>query len=131
MNYSLILQNNITKEVRIFNLENINPSNSIYYKFDIRLPDDFQDGEYSYLLFENPNKLDVLININNINDTKIYDGSILVTYNEILTENTNILIAGFPIPVCGSGLLAVGEYHSDIYQYNKQNKYTSYYEREN
>ncbi len=127
MNYTLLMQNTITKEVYTFDLENQNYSENIYYKFDITLSDDMPDGEYQYILFSNPNKLEVIVDVNNPMQSELYGNPvILVTYENTLTTGTQILVAGKPIPILGTGLIRIGDYQNNKYQYDKQNKYMAY-----
>lgn len=127
MNFSFIIQNTITKEFYLFNLENKNYTENIYYKFDITLPDNIPDGEYQYILFNNPNKFDVIVDINNTSQSEFCgDPVILVTYENTLATGTQILVSGKQIPVLSSGLIKIGDYHNNKYQYDKQNKYVSY-----
>lgn len=127
MNYSLILQNTTTKEVYTFDLENQNYAENIYYKFDITLSDDMPDGEYQYILFSNPNKLEVIVDVNNPMQSELYGNPvIMVTYNNTLTNGTQILVAGKPIPILGTGLIRIGDYENNNYQYDKPNTYVSY-----
>lgn len=125
MNYSLVLQHTVTKQIYIYNLNNQNYSENIYYKFDITLDDDTPDGEYQYVLFYNPNKCEIVIDPNNIYQDQ-YNSYVLVTYDNILTTNTKILIAGKPIPILSTGLIRVGDYENQRYQYDRQNQYISY-----
>lgn len=127
MNYSILMQNTITKEVYVYNLENQNYAENIYYKFDITLSDDMPDGEYQYILFSNPNKLEVIVDVNNPFRSELYGNPvILVTYNNTLTNGTQILVAGKPIPILGTGLIRIGDYENNNYQYEKPNTYVSY-----
>lgn len=127
MYYTLLIQNTVSKEVYTYNLENLNYDENIYYKFNIVLDDNTPDGEYQYLLFENPNQAEVVINYNNVYDSQLYgDTKILVTFTNTLTNGTQILIAGKPIMWLSSGLIRIGDYKSNNYQYNKQNKYQVY-----
>ena len=50
--YTLLIQNNTTKQVWQFTLHNLS-SNSFYYDFDFEMPDDATSGEYNYWLFWN------------------------------------------------------------------------------
>lgn len=125
MNYSLVLQHTVTKQIYIYNLNNQNYSENIYYKFDITLDDDTPDGEYQYVLFYNPNKWEIVIDPNNIYQDQ-YNSYVLVTYDNILTTNTKILIAGKPIPILSTGLIRIGDYENQRYQYDRQNQYISY-----
>lgn len=127
MYYTLLIQNTVSKEVYTYNLENLNYDENIYYKFNIVLDDNTPDGEYQYLLFENPDQIEVVVNYNNVYDSKLYgDTKILVTFTNTLTNGTQILIAGKPIMWLSSGLIRIGDYKSNNYQYNKQNKYQVY-----
>ena len=127
MNYTLLMQNTTTKEVYVYNLENQNYAENIYYKFDITLSDDMPDGEYQYILFSNPNKLEVIVDVNNPFRSELYGNPvILVTYNNTLTNGTQILVAGKPIPILGTGLIRIGDYENNKYQYDKSNTYVSY-----
>ena len=127
MNYSILMQNTITKEVYVYNLENQNYAENIYYKFDITLSDDMPDGEYQYILFSNPNKLEVIVDVNNPFRSELYGNPvILVTYENTLTTGTQILVAGKPIPILGTGLIRIGDYENNKYQYDKSNTYVSY-----
>lgn len=125
MNYSLVLQHTVTKQIYIYNLNNQNYSENIYYKFDITLDDNTPDGEYQYVLFYNPNKWEIVIDPNNIYQDQ-YNSYVLVTYDNILTTNTKILIAGKPIPILSTGLIRVGDYENQRCQYDRQNQYISY-----
>lgn len=125
MNYSLVLQHTVTKQIYIYNLNNQNYSENIYYKFDITLDDDTPDGEYQYVLFYNPNKWEIVIDPNNIYQDQ-YNSYVLVTYDNTLTTNTKILIAGKPIPILSTGLIRIGDYENQRYQYDRQNQYISY-----
>lgn len=122
MNYTLVIQNTITRDVSIYNLENKNYSENIYYKFNISLEDGTIDGEYQYILFRNPDKLQVIVN----NTVSLENPVVLVTYNNTLTNGTKILIAGKPINILGTGLIKIGDYDNNSYQYSLENKYISY-----
>lgn len=127
MNYSLVLQHTVTKQIYVYNLENQNYAENIYYKFDITLSDDMPDGEYQYILFSNPNKLEVIVDVNNPMQSELYGNPvILVTYENTLTNGTQILVAGKPIPILGTGLIRIGDYENNKYQYDKPNTYVSY-----
>lgn len=127
MNYSLVLQHTVTKQIYVYNLENQNYAENIYYKFDITLSDDMPDGEYQYILFSNPNKLEVIVDVNNPMQSELYGNPvILVTYENTLTTGTQILVAGKPIPILGTGLIRIGDYENNNYQYDKPNTYVSY-----
>ena len=127
--YTLILQNSVTKEIFSYNLEDNTPD-SIYYEFNIELQD-MIDGEYEYLLIENPARLPISSNYNNVFDSEMEDPVIIVNLEgKPLTAGAEILIADRGevrrIDVLTFGLMRIGDYKSSKVTYNKQNKYVTY-----
>lgn len=127
--YTLILQNSVTKEIFSYNLVDNTPD-SIYYEFNIELQD-MIDGEYEYLLIENPARLPISSNYNNVFDTEMEDPVIIVNLEgKPLTAGAEILIADRGevrrIDVLTFGLMRIGDYKSSKVTYNKQNKYVTY-----
>lgn len=125
MHYSLVIQNSTTKQSYVYYLKDLSYSEYIYYKFDIVLGK-IPDGEYQYILFANKDNYEVLVNTNNVFKTDVNNEKILVTYENMLTNNTKILVAGKQEPILSTGLIKVGEYDNNSYQYNVQTKYKSY-----
>lgn len=124
MNYTLILQNTISKKISLYNLEDL--SSGMYYKFEIELSGE-ADGEYEYVLFKNEDVLPVKINANNVIDSKVFEPTILVTYNETLTANTKILCTATNQSIDPTfGLLVIGDYEKSNLAYNKTSNYTIY-----
>lgn len=129
--YSIILQNTVTKEIRSYNLTDNTP-NSVYYEFEIELQDT-TDGEYEYLLIENPDSLKIVSNFNNVFDIELADPVIMVDLNGgTLIAGAKIMISEmgetYPINVLNYGLLRIGDYKTPKTEYNKMSHYT-YYER--
>lgn len=127
--YTLILQNSVTKEIFSYNLVDNTPD-SIYYEFNIELQD-MIDGEYEYLLIENPARLPISSNYNNVFDTEMEDPVIIVNLEgKPLTAGAEILISDRGevrrIDVLTFGLMRIGDYKSSKVTYNKQNKYVTY-----
>lgn len=127
--YSLILQNSVTKEIFSYNLVDNTPD-SIYYEFNIELQD-MIDGEYEYLLIENPARLPISSNYNNVFDSEMEDPVIIVNLDgKPLTAGAEILISDRGevrlIDVLTFGLMRIGDYKSSKVTYNKQNKYVTY-----
>lgn len=127
--YTLILQNSVTKEIFSYNLVDNTPD-SIYYEFNIELQD-MIDGEYEYLLIENPARLPISSNYNNVFDTEMEDPVIIVNLDgKPLTAGAEILISDRGevrrIDVLTFGLMRIGDYKSSKVTYNKQNKYVTY-----
>ena len=52
----LLLKNGITHKEIEYNVDDLNES-SIYYVFNINVPDSLDDGEYSYTLKDNEEKI--------------------------------------------------------------------------
>jgi hypothetical protein len=124
MNYTLILQNTVSKDITLYNLEDF--STGVYHKFEIELQGE-KDGEYEYILFKNEEKLPVKINQNNVFESKPFVPTILVTYTETLTSNTKILCtADYQTINPTFGLLVIGDYEKSNLTYNKTSKYTVY-----
>lgn len=127
--FTIILQNSVTKKIYSYNLTDNTPD-SIYYEFEIELKD-MTDGEYEYVLIENPDRLEVISNFNNVFKSELGDPVILVDLNEgTLTNGAKILILKmketYPINVLTFGLCRVGDYKASNVTYNKQTKYTTY-----
>lgn len=127
--YTLILQNSVTKEIFSYNLVDNTPD-SIYYEFSVELQD-MIDGEYEYLLIENPDKLKVVSNFNNVFESQLADPVIMVDLScGTLTAGAKIMITEMgethPLNVLTFGLMRIGDYKSSKVTYNKQNKYVTY-----
>lgn len=103
MKYQFLLQNITSKQAYTWLLEDLTPE-SIYHKFDIDLDEGMKDGEYEWILIENPNELEIEININDIAESYLIGGdTVIETF----------------------GLMRIGSYTNPL-QYNKTNKYTVY-----
>lgn len=110
MNYTLIFQNIVSKDVYSYNVLDLDPS-SIYYKFDIQLWNQ-PDGEYEYLLIENPERLEVV-------DTIIAKLNKGCNMSDIMMSTETPKVVAF-------GLCRVGDYKASNVTYNKDTKYTTY-----
>lgn len=125
---TIIFQSTTNKEIFSYDIEDKTPS-SIYYEFDIELKD-MKDGEYEYLLIENPDGLMVVSNTNNVFESELGDPVIIVAENLPLTAAEKILISymgeTFPIEVLAFGLCRIGDYKTSKTEYNKQTKYVTY-----
>lgn len=103
MKYQFLLQNITSKQAYTWLLEDLTPE-SMYHKFDINLEEEMKDGEYEWVLIENPNELEIEININDIAESCLIGGdTVIETF----------------------GLMRIGDYTNPL-QYNKPNKYTVY-----
>ena len=129
-NYSIIIQNTLTKKYVIFEqCENISPENSLYLEFVLNL-EDFDEGEYELLVFENPDRLEFISNANapkkietNFIRFLVKDGAFIKNGEFFLVisenqENTLQYIA--------TEMLRIGDYKTNTKQYNKQQQYITY-----
>lgn len=126
---TIIFQNSVTKKIYSYNVTDNTPD-SIYYEFEIELKD-MVDGEYEYVLIENPDGLKVVSNFNNVFESDLADPVVLVDLScGTLTNGAQILISEmgqtYPIDVITFGLCRVGDYKASKTEYNKQSKYTVY-----
>lgn len=107
MKYSLILKNTITLKFQIYNLEDLNENQSLYYRFNIELVDPI-DGEYQFYLIENSNWDEIDLNEEDVYESKINDSLV------------NVL---------QTGLLRIGDYIDNNVFYTKDNNEYIAYER--
>lgn len=104
MYYTLIIQHTVSKQVYSYLLEDLAPE-SMYIKFHLVLDEGTEDGEYQYVLVENPDEADVEINV-----------------NDIFKSTIN----GNQITIADNGLLRVGDYKETDITYNKEQEYICY-----
>lgn len=129
MKYALAIQHTTSKQCYAYILDESPNSNKLYYKFNIEVGD-IPDGEYQYILIENPGEYQVVFNNNRVNQASVQDVYILVSYNDILTQGTKILVVGkgdlMTPTIVASGLMRVGDYTEDRTVYNKKQEYICY-----
>lgn len=127
MIYTIVLQNTTSRKVYFYNLED--EGSVLYYKFNISVGD-IPDGEYQWILFENPDNLAVMPYTNNITESELLNATILVHYNEILTDELSILIVDEgetrSIDLCATGLMHIGDYNANNTEYAKEKQYKTY-----
>lgn len=132
-NYSIVLQNTLTKQITIFQtLEDI--GNPLYHMFTIDVSS-LEDGEYYLQLLKNKHNYPIVTNPNNITnigfeqDAYIYimNGNDYITNESfylVLPDSTNKKT--IKQDVLSSELLRIGEYTSPTSQYNSEKKYLQY-----
>lgn len=129
-NYAIIIQNTLTKKFKIFEqCENISPESSLYLEFVLNL-EDFDEGEYELLVFENNDRLEFISSANapmkietNFIRFLVKDGAFIKNGEFFLVisenqENTLQYIA--------TEMLRIGDYKTNTKQYNKQQQYITY-----
>lgn len=126
-NYSLLLQDKLSKEIYVYNLESKSQS-KLYYRFDNQFS--LPDNEYEYILIHNPYKLDIETNILDINKSTLDNPRILVVGDDILTCDTFILTAGKdapePLKILDKGYIRVGDYKASTIDYSTNKTFIVY-----
>lgn len=129
-NYSIIIQNTLTKKYVIFEqCENLACESSPYLEFNINLKS-FNIGEYELIVFENPDRLEFISSANapkkietNFIRFLVNDGAFIKNGDYFLViaenkENTLQYIA--------TEMMRIGDYKTNTKQYNKQQQYITY-----
>ena len=129
-NYSIILQNTLTKKYVIFEqCENLSPESSLYLEFNINL-NGFNDGEYEMLVFENNDRLEFISSANDPKkiETKfirflVKDGAFIKNgdYFIVVSENQENTLQ-----YISNKMMRIGNYKTNTTQYNKQQQYITY-----
>ena len=129
-NYSIIVQNTLTKKYKIFEqCENISPESSLYLEFVLNLQD-FNDGEYEMLVFENNDKLEFISTANapkkietNFIRFLVKDGAFIKNgdYFLVISENEENTLQ-----YIATEMLKIGDYKTNTKQYNKQQQFITY-----
>lgn len=129
-NYSIIIQNTLTKKYVIFEqCENISPESSLYLEFNIDFKS-FNDGEYELIVFENPDRLEFISNANapkkietNFIRFLVKDGAFIKNGEFFLVVSEN---QENTLKYISTEMLKIGDYKSHAKQYNKQQQYITY-----
>ena len=129
-NYSIILQNTLTKKYKIFEqCENIACESSIYLEFVLNL-EGFEEGEYELIVFENNDRFEFISSANAPKKIEtsfirflVKDGAVIKNGDYFLVvsenqENTLQYIA--------TEMMRIGDYKTNTTQYNKQQQYITY-----
>ena len=129
-NYSIIIQNTLTKKYKIFEqCENISPESSLYLEFVLNL-EGFEEGEYEMIVFENNDRLEFISSANAPKkiDTSfirflIKDGAFIKNgdYFLVLSENQENTLQ-----YIATEMMRIGDYKTNTTQYNKQQQYITY-----
>lgn len=129
-NYSIIIQNTLTKKYVIFEqCENISPESSLYLEFVLNL-EDFDEGEYELLVFENPDRLEFISSANAPKKIEtsfirflVKDGAFIKNgdYFLVISENEENTLQ-----YIATEMLRIGDYKTNTKQYNKQQQYITY-----
>ena len=102
MKYSIILQNTLTKQTYVFNVEDI--GNNLFYNFEIDTTT-LDDGEYKLFLISNEDWSEIIINQTNIEKS--------VMGNE-------------PIQITTTDIMRVGDFTANTIKYNSVKNFKTY-----
>ena len=129
-NYSIILQNTLTKKYVIFEqCENISPESSLYLEFVLNL-EGFEEGEYELIVFENNDRLEFISSTNAPKKIEtsfirflVKDGSFIKNgeYFLVVSENQENTLQ-----YIATEMMRIGNFKTNTTQYNKQQQYITY-----
>lgn len=127
-NYSILMQNTLTKEITLFQ-ELKDTGNKLFYEFVMSFKD-VECGEYYLVLVENPNKLRLITDRLQPNKIKAEEDYIYITLNGDYITNASFFIVNGGVenqitPVC-SQLLCVGKYEKNKTSYKANKQYLTY-----
>lgn len=129
-NYSIVVQNTLTKKYKIFEqCENIACESSLYLEFVLNL-EGFCDGEYEILIFENNDRLEF---ISSENAPKKIDTSFirfLVKDGEFIKNGDYFLVVSEnqenTLQYIATEMMRIGDFKTNTTQYNKQQQFITY-----
>ena len=129
-NYSIILQNTLTKKYVIFEqCENISPESSLYLEFVLNL-EGFENGEYEMLIFENNDRLEFISSANAPKKIETSFIRFLVKDGEFIKNGDYFLVVSQnqenTLQYIATEMMRIGDYKTNTKQYNKQQQYITY-----
>ena len=129
-NYSIIIQNTLTKEYKIFEqCENISPESSLYLEFVLNL-EGFENGEYELIVFENNDRLEFISSANAPKNIQTSFIRFLVKDGEFIKNGEYFLIVSEnqknTLQYISTEMMRIGDYKTNTKQYNKQQQYITY-----
>ena len=129
-NYSILIQNTLTKKFKILEkCENISCESSLYLEFVLNL-DGFEVGEYEMLVFENNDRLEFISSANAPKKIETSFIRFLVKDGEFIKNGEYFLVISEnqenTLQYIATELMRIGDYKTNTTQYNKQQKYMTY-----
>lgn len=129
-NYSIILQNTLTKKFKIFEqCENLACESSPYLEFNIDFKS-FNDGEYELIVFENNDKLEFISSANAPKKIETNFIRFLVKDGEFIKNGDYFLVISEnqenTLQYIATEMLKIGDYKTNTKQYNKQQQFITY-----
>ena len=129
-NYSIIVQNTLTKKYKIFEqCENISCESSLYLEFVLNL-EGFEEGEYELIVFENNDRLEFISSANAPKKIEtsfirflVKDGAFIKNgeYFLVVSENQENTLQ-----YISTEMMRIGDYKTNTKQYNKNQQYITY-----
>lgn len=129
-NYSIVVQNTLTKKYKIFEqCENIACESSIYLEFVLNL-EGFEIGEYELIVFENPDRLEFVSSSNAPKKIETSFIRFLVKDGEFIKNGDYFLVVSEnqenTLQYIATEMMRIGDYKTNTKQYNKQQTYIQY-----
>lgn len=128
-NFTILLQNTITKDIYQYYVKNLSSIFSIYYQFEVEF-ENLIDGEYKLILINNPNhiNIEVVENTLNIKETEVGTVYFICNKNDYLTngELYITLTKNNDVEIITKELVKIGDYVNPNTQYNKDTKFITY-----
>ena len=129
-NYSIIIQNTLTKKYKIFEqCENISPESSLYLEFVINL-EGFCDGEYELIVFENNDRLEFISSANAPKKIETSFIRFLIKDGEFIKNGDYFLVVSQnqenTLQYIATEMMRIGDYKTNTKQYNKQQQFITY-----
>ena len=129
-NYSIIVQNTLTKKYKIFEqCENIACESSLYLEFVLNL-EGFDEGEYEMLIFENNDRLEFISSANAPKKIETSFIRFLVKDGEFIKNGDYFLVVSEnhenTLQYIATEMMRIGDYNTNTKQYNKQQTYIQY-----
>ena len=129
-NYSMIVQNTLTKKYKIFEqCTNIACESSIYLEFVLNL-EGFDEGEYQMIIFENNDRLEFISSANAPKKIETSFIRFLVKDGEFIKNGDYFLVVSEnqenTLQYIATEMMRIGDFKTNTKQYNKQQQYITY-----
>lgn len=129
-NYSILIQNTLTKKYKIFEqCENISPESSIYLEFVLNL-EGFENGEYELIVFENNDRLEFISSANAPKKIETSFIRFLVKDGEFIKNGEYFLVVSQnqenTLQYIATEMMRIGDYKTNTKQYNKNQQFITY-----
>ena len=129
-NYSIILQNTLTKKYKIFEqCDNISPESSLYLEFVINI-EGFENGEYELIVFENNDRLEFISSANAPKKIETSFIRFLIKDGEFIKNGDYFLVISEnqenTLQYIATEMMRIGDFKTNTTQYNKQQQYITY-----